>query len=274
MENLSSNVTLDPFDEFEPAYFKLFLLIDIVPFLVGQPAIARLLWVTFTSKKATAILYINVALLLNLQYWIAIVHFIAMHLRSKIYLSVQMLYLAYAQIAGPMSLMCICVERYIAVMRPTSYPQLKRYRFRELCVVATWSFSVTIGFLHLRDFPTVSQTVLEHLPIYCLTAMIVIMVHSSVSIVRALKKGGLGRVTMHPAKKKAFKIVCATLYLVLICYAPVSVVQRIEFPKPTYDNVVLPLCFFFLSVASVVQPLYYLSTQCKITCFKREKKAK
>lgn len=276
MESGSSNFTLDPsqneFFNFGPVYLAVFSLIDILPFLVGQPAIAKLLWITFKSKKATTILNVNVALFQNLQYWISIVHFITMHLRSKIHPKIQTFLFVYAQVGGPMSLTFVCMERYVAVMQPTSYPLLKKYRFREVGVVAVWFFSLGTAFLNV--LASFHENVVRTFPIFWLTVTTVIIVHSSVRIVRALKKCGPGSDTMHPVKKKAFRTVCATLYIVLICYVPVTVCQRIRFSESTYNHVITPVCIFLLSVASVVHPLYYLSTQGKFfTCLKRQNKA-
>lgn len=282
MENVSSNFTHDLSQHqilHTPVYLTVLSLIDIIPFLAGQPVIAKLLWISFTSKKATDILNFNLALFHNLQYCISIVHLFVLFLLPEIQKEILNCLFVYAQIGGPMNLSFICMERYVAVIYPTSYPLLKKYRFREVCAVAVWFVSVPNVFLLAFSVDTpssLSENINDIFPVSLMVAMTVMVVHFSVRIAQALKKSGPGRDKMHPGKRRAFKTVCATLCMALICYTPVTILQRFGSSDETlYHDVIIPLCVFLLSAASVVHPLFYLSTQGKLfSCLKREKKAR
>lgn len=177
-----------------------------------------------------------------------------------------------------MNLSFICMERYVAVIYPTSYPLLKKYRFREVCAAAVWVVSLPISFISTLAVDAASSFGTEAfltLPSGSLVTMLVMVVHSSISITKALKKSGVGNGKMHPSKKKAFKTVLATMYLVMICYAPLTVLQNISFWNPIKEVYIVPISVGFLSVASVAHPLYHLSSQGKLFTFlKPKKKAK
>lgn len=278
MENVSSNFTHD----LDPVYLVALSLFDIIPFLVGQPVIAKLLWISFTSKKATDILNFNLALFHDSQNCLSIVHLFVLFLLPKAQKKILECLFVYVQIGGPMNLSFICMERYVAVIYPTSYPLLKKYRFREVCAVAVWFVSVPMVFLHAFAADSLFSPrgdiyiyIMGILPVLWLTTVTVMVVHFSVRIAQALKKSGLGRDKTHPGKRRAFKTVCATLYVVLFCYAPVTIVQNFRSNATLYNNIIIPLCVFLLSAASVVHPLFYLSAQGKLfSCLKREKKGR
>lgn len=278
MENLFSNVTLNSSKQelchLGLEYVVVLSLIDIITFLVGQPVIAKLLWLAFTSKKTTDILNCNLALFHNLQYLISILHLIALFLLPHSHLQIQMFLLVYVEIGGSMSLSFICLERYAAVIHPTSYPLLKKYRCREVCAATVWLFSVPIALASIMapNAPPNTLSFLTEFPCYVMVSMTAMMVWCSYSIVKTLKKSGPGRDELHPAKKRAFKIVCATSTITLFCYVTVSLLQRSNVGAniQVYDCIVLPVCISLLSAASVVHPLIYLSTQGKLApCLKK-----
>lgn len=276
MENVSSNGSQDRVTSTiceYPPYLIVLTLVDLLPFLVGQPVVAKLLWNTCTSKKAVDTLNFNLALFHYLHYWISIVHLNVMFLVPGFHKDILTFLFVYGQIGGPLSLGFICLERYVAVIYPTSFPLLKKYRFREDCVVSVWLCSLPFAFFRVLSFSQFRENMLDYLPLTWLTGMTIMLVHSSVSIMKALKKSGPGRKGMHPVKKRAFKTVTATLQIVVFCYAPVTVLQRFHFDEALYTCVIVPVCIFLMSAASVVHPLFYLSTQGKVRpCLKRLKK--
>lgn len=274
MENIFSNVTLNSSkpESYTLQPFLFLSLIDIFTVLVGQPVIAALLWITFTSKKNIDILNCNLALFHNLQYFMLVFHLFVLFLLPHAQANLLKFVFVYAQIGGPMNLSFVCMERYVAVIHPTSYPLLKKYRWREVCVVTVWLFSVhsAFGNVFAENSSYIIDTSMQVIPISLMVFMTVLMVRFSVSVARALKRFGPGRNKMHPIKKRAFKTVCATSTIVLFCYIPVTFLQKLKFVNENaYYCVVMPCCILLLSFASVVHPLFYLSTQGKLfTCLK------
>lgn len=259
-------------------YVAVLSVIDIATLVVGQPVMAKLLWSSWTSRKTTDILSLNLGVFHNVYYWICTVHLSLLHLQTSVHKKALRFLFVYGQVGGPMNLCFICMERYVAVIYPTSYPLLKKYRFREVCAVAVWIASVPISFISIFGADTVSflgTDALGALPFISLATTSVMVVHSSISIAKALKKSSVGNAKMHPGKKKAFKTVHATMYLVMICYAPLTILQRLAFVDSVKELYIVPIGVCFLCAASVAHPLYHLSSQGKLFSFlKPKKKAK
>ena len=110
---------------------------DILIILIGQPVIAKLLWTAFHSKK-NDILKINLALFHNIQYLLTTLHVCIIYLNKELNSQIVSFITVYPLIGGPMNLSFICLERYIAVIYPTFYPLLKKYKSREGCALSMW----------------------------------------------------------------------------------------------------------------------------------------
>ena len=72
----------------------------------------------------------------------------------------------YVIVGGPMTLSFICLEWYIAVVHPTSYPLLKRYRCREVCALSVWLLVLPIATLGLisDELRRLNQNGNRHIP--------------------------------------------------------------------------------------------------------------
>lgn len=277
MENLSSNATGN-FSKIQSHLVQesttSLALIDFGTFLLGQPVIMRILWITVTSKKAIDILNFNLVLFYNLQHWVYIVHLFFLLLLPESHNTVLRFLFTYAEVGGPVNLSFISFERHVAVIYPTSYHLLKKHRFREVCVVAVWFMSVPLALVNMfleKYLSPLRRKIYEIASVSWLVILSVIVLHSSISIARVLRKSSPGTDKIHPRMKRAFKCIRATSLTVLVCYIPVTYVQRMT----TDYNLRTSVSMFLLSVASIVQPLMYLSTQGKVfTCTCQEKKAR
>lgn len=275
MENLSRNVT-DESCENRLGYLVSLSLIDIIPFLVGQPVIAKLLWLTVTSKKTTDILNCNLALFHNFQYLTSLLHLIVLWFWPNAHTKILKFLLIYTQIGGPMNLFFICLERYVAVIYPTSYTLLTKYRCRQVCAVTVWLLSLPPALLSVlagEVVSTIREKVLRIIPFHVFMIMTAMIVRCTFGIARMLTKSGTQREKLHPVKKRAFKTICATSTIVLFCHIPVTLMQLLKFTDEyTYDCIITPVGILLLFFASVVHPLFYLSTQGKFfTCLKWKK---
>lgn len=281
MKNISSNSTTEAESQI-PAFLGastvVFLsLNDILLFLIGQPLIIRLLWVTFKSRKTVDILNFNLALINLLHYWISFGHLHFLLLKNRFHHQILKFLCSYGMIGGPSSLLFICLERYIAVVYPMYFQLLRTYRFREVSAALVWCLTLPLSSVYTANGKyqeSYNERILDF-PAFLLVAISVMMMHCSIRIAYLLKQPGPGRAKIHPAKKKAFKTVCTNILVIVTCYSPVAVLQRMSFPVGAARSKVLPVCVFMLSVASVVHPLLYLSGQGKLcVCCKGDKKGK
>lgn len=281
MKNFSSNSTPEAVLQMTafpgPGYIIFLSLNDMVLFVIGQPLVLRLLWVTFKSRKTVDVLNFNLAFINLLHYWISFAHLHLLLLKIRFHYTILKFICLYGMMGGPTSLLFICLERYIAVVYPMYFQLLRTYRFREVCAALVWCLTLPLSSVYISNVQyqgRYNDRILDF-PTFLLVIISLMTLHCSIRMAYLLKQPGPGREKIHPVKMKAFKTVCTNIVVVLTCYTPVAVLQRVTFPKEVDQAQVLPACVFMLSVASVVHPLLYLSAQGKLcTCCKGDKKAK
>lgn len=241
-------------------------VVDVLTVVIGQPLMAKMLWVTCTSGKPTDILSLNLGIFYNLHYWLCTIHLFFLYLLPWLQQTLLRFIFVFSQTGGPLNLAFICMERYVAVIYPTSYRKLKQYRLREVCASSVWILSLTISFIstYLKNNLVISgQGLMDSFPLIWMLTMTSLVVHSSISIAKALKKPGVGNSKLHPGKKKALKTVLATLVIVLLCYGSMSILIRIggNLDEIAINFYLIPPGVGFLSAASVAHPMYHAFSQ-------------
>lgn len=159
--------------------------------------------------------------------------------------------------SGPLFLSCICLDRFVAVLFPVAFGQLKHIKYRlslsalVFCLTFAYSAAKTVG--GLPNFEKVfSGEVL---------ATFSWMVMCNISILWALKKSkGVGKDEIHPLKRKAFKTVLCILLIIVCNYLPpVALFPFEDYYSPgVFRCYIQPVGFAFLNVSSTIQPLVYL----------------
>lgn len=165
--------------------------------------------------------------------------------------------------SGPLFLSCICLDRFVAVIFPIAFSQMKHIKYRvglTLFVFAltfAYASAKTIG--GLPDFEKVfTGEVL---------ATFTWMMICNASILWALKHSrGAGKDEMHPMKKKAFKIVLSILCIIVCNYLPLVALFPFQdhYTPLDFTCYVQPVGYAFLNISSSIQPLIYLSRLEKI----------
>ena len=161
-----------------------------------------------------------------------------------------------------MNLSFICLERYIAVIYPTFYPLLKKYRCREGCSLLVWLLAVPPSLMKAlsEDLHTSMEQGSMDLVAYtilCLTT--VVMLWSNIAILNALKNSQSSTDKQHPVKKRAFQTVRAIFIASFLCYIPAGIMVKYKTVVRNSSCIIAPFCIFLVSVASVVHPMFYLS---------------
>ncbi|KAL2088337.1 hypothetical protein ACEWY4_015236 [Coilia grayii] len=168
------------------------------------------------------------------------------------------LFFAFIATGHPLFQMCICVERYLAVLHPVLFQKYRPLRYRVACSAIVWVMVLPSCVLFLLDrnaaaifWPTVNLIVFPVVIFCCL------------AVLRALCKPGPGdrqrdRAGANQVKVRAFRIIAVitfTQFIILIaniisCYA--RVLEDIQ-KQLTYDMTLLIMISAFL-----VQPLLFL----------------
>ncbi|XP_030592527.1 G-protein coupled receptor 183-like [Archocentrus centrarchus] len=184
--------------------------------------------------------------------------------------------------SGPLFLSCICLDRFVAVLLPIVFGQLKHFKYRlglavlVLCLTFAYSAAKMVG--GLPNFEKIFTGEI--------LAAFAWMLVCNASILRALKKStGAGKDEMHPLKKKAFKTVLSILCIIVFNYLPLVVMFPFEdhYSPDVFRCYVQPAGFAFLNISSTIQPIVYLSRLEKVpflsdacikkisSCFTQEK---
>lgn len=168
--------------------------------------------------------------------------------------------------SGPLFLSCICLDRFVAVLFPVTFGQLKHIKYRlgltvlVLCLTFAYSAAKMVG--GLPNFEKVFTGEI--------LAAFTWMVLCNVSILWALKKSrGAGKDEMHPMKKKAFKMVLSILCVIVFNYLPPVALFPFEdhYSSDVFRCYVQPVGFAFLNISCTIQPLIYLSRLEKVPFF-------
>lgn len=184
--------------------------------------------------------------------------------------------------SGPLFLSCICLDRFIAVLFPIAFGQLKDPKYRVvlsvLVLILTFAYASakTIGGLHNFEKVFTGE----------ILATFVWMTLCNVAILLALKRSrGAGKDKMHPMKRKAFKMVLSILGSIMFYYLPSVALFPFEdyYPPDSFRCYVQPVGYAFVNISSSIQPLIYLSRlekvpflpeSCVKRCYSSEKEKK
>ncbi|XP_047427888.1 G protein-coupled receptor 183-like [Mugil cephalus] len=261
------NATVKPFSVFDgcdhQAEAILFdLILQCINVVVGIPANTFVIAVLIHNRKESTTSDIFLGCLAFMDAYFGVmtpINFINLyHWQSKgVWSSIKFSY-GVKDTSGPLFLSCICLDRFVAVVFPIAFGQLKDFKYRlslsvlVFCLTFAYSAAKTVG--GLPNFEKVfTGEVL---------AAFIWMVVCNISILWVLKRSrGAGKDEMHPMKKKAFKSVLSILCIIIFNYLPPVVLFPFEdhYAPYVFRCYVQPVGFAFLNVSSTIQPLVYLS---------------
>lgn len=261
------NATAKPFSVFDGCDLQvegiLFdLTLQCINVLVGIPANILVIAVLIRNRKepSTSDIFLGCLAFMD-AYFSAIPPIILVnlyHWQSKaVWTAIKFSY-GVKDTSGPLFLSCICLDRFIAVLFPILFGQLKHIKYRlslsvlVFCLTFAYSAAKAVG--GLPNFEKVFTGEI--------LATFTWMVVCNGSILWALKRSrGAGKDEMHPMKKKAFKMVLSILCIIVFNYLPPVALFPFEdvYTPDVFRCYVQPVGFAFLNISSTIQPLVYLS---------------
>lgn len=158
---------------------------------------------------------------------------------------------------APLFLTCICLDRYIAVVHPIVFTNIRDNRIRSGISSFVWvlllAYSLTKSLLGVLSVTEVFSGLI-------LSAFF-IMVFCNISILWVLRRSVAGKEVMSPVKKKAFKMVLILLAIIVVSYLPP--VALMPFAS-TYTFVQLNCqisvsVFSIMDLSSTIEPILYIS---------------
>lgn len=261
-----NNVTIKPFSVFDGCDHQreaiLFdLTLQCVNVVVGIPANMLVIAILISSRKdpSTSDVYLGCLAFMDIYFGVMTpFSFVNIYYwNSKDVWSALKFSYGVKDTSGPLFLSCICLDRFVAVLFPVLFGQLKHMKYRlslsvlVICLTFAYSAAKMIG--GLPDFEKVFTGEI--------LATSVWMVICNSAILWALKKSpGVGKDEMHPLKKKAFKTVLCYLLIIIFNYLPPVVLFPFEdlYSPDVFRCYVQPVGFAFLNISSTIQPFVYL----------------
>ncbi|XP_069022931.1 G-protein coupled receptor 15-like [Embiotoca jacksoni] len=156
---------------------------------------------------------------------------------------------------GPLLLCLMALDSYVGVCHPLLFLRLKDPSLRlSLCLVVYVLTAATCGLIKLYS-PNKWNVILV-----LISTSILIISTCNILILKSLRKSGPNK-KLHPAKKRAFKLVLSSFVLVNVHYLPpISEYLLREFGSTFFSPFSPFTCatYTVLSVSSFVQPMSYL----------------
>ncbi|XP_061536506.1 P2Y purinoceptor 1 [Phycodurus eques] len=158
--------------------------------------------------------------------------------------------------AGVLFLVCVCVDRHMAVVHPVLFASIRNNKIRTGVSMAAWAAIIAYA---LTKCVLGSMSVNGVFTAVVLVALAV-MVLCNVSVIWVLRRSVAGQEAMHPAKKKALKTVLVVLAIIVVNYLP-----PVLMPFAPYYTLMEFRCQIRISVYSImdlscsVEPLLYVT---------------
>ncbi|XP_055366903.1 G-protein coupled receptor 4-like isoform X1 [Betta splendens] len=158
---------------------------------------------------------------------------------------------------APLFLVCICLDRYIAVVFPVLFTSIRDTNIRTGVSVVVWGLILAYG---------LGKCILGHPKVNGIFSGVILfafafMVFCNISVIWVLHRSVAGKEVMHPVKKKAFKMVLMVLVIIIATYLPSVALM----PFVSYYSFMVFNCQISISVYSImdlscsIEPLLYLT---------------
>ncbi|XP_061685873.1 G-protein coupled receptor 4-like [Syngnathoides biaculeatus] len=162
--------------------------------------------------------------------------------------------------AGVLFLVCVCVDRHMAVVHPVLFARVRSNKFRMGVSAGVWAAIAAYALAKCVLGSMRVNGVFSGVVLFALAVMVL----CNASVVWVLRRSVGGKEAMHPAKKKALKMVLVALAIIVVNYLP-----PVLMPFAPYYTRMEFRCQIRISVYSImdlscsVEPLLYVTkTEC------------
>ncbi|XP_054459645.1 G-protein coupled receptor 35-like [Anoplopoma fimbria] len=165
---------------------------------------------------------------------------------------------------APLFLVCICLDRYVAVVHPVLFASNRDNKIRICICAVAWGLILAYGFTKCILGAVSVNEFFSGVILFAFT----VMVFCNISVIWVLRRSVAGKEEMHPVKKKAFRMVLIILAIIVSNYLPPVALM----PFMPYYTFVVFHCQISISVFAImdlscsIEPLLYIT---KIECVDR-----
>ncbi|XP_028289045.1 G-protein coupled receptor 4 [Parambassis ranga] len=158
---------------------------------------------------------------------------------------------------APLFLVCICLDRYMAVVHPVLFAGIPDNKIRIGISVVVWGLILAYG---------MTKSILGVMSVNEIFSGVIlfafaVMVFCNISVIWVLRRSVAGKEKMHPVKKKAFKMVLIILAIIVANYLPPVALM----PFVSYYTFVQFRCqisisvFSFMDLSCSIEPVLYIT---------------
>ncbi|CAB1457717.1 unnamed protein product [Pleuronectes platessa] len=161
--------------------------------------------------------------------------------------------------SSPLFLSCICLDRYMAVVHPITFTELKDRQHRAVLAMLVWLF--ILGYAAAKCVGNIPN--FEKVFTAMILAAFAFMVYCNIAILWVLRQSGPGRDEMHPVKKRAFKMVLIIQAIIVFNYFPPVALFPFQdyFSADVFRCYIHYVAFGLMDFSSTIQPMLYLSKE-------------
>lgn len=181
---------------------------------------------------------------------------------------IQHFFLGFIMTARPCLLALICVERYLAVVKPVAFLRMKSLKYKLAMSAIIWLWTVTTGvcILVLTDF---KNGLVWQIAVCC-----IVNLYCCIATLHALRRPGPGegprqREGMSNVKLKAFRIILILTVSVFLTYVPLVLVVLFKkyFKEEVFADI-LDIFFICTALSGFIQASLFLQRLGKLTFIK------
>ncbi|XP_029921720.1 proteinase-activated receptor 3 [Myripristis murdjan] len=245
-----------------PEVIIFYLTLQFINMFLGIPANIMVLWLIHKNKGDSSTSDIFILHLAVLDVFFCLTP--PLELANIVYLTTSSTWYVLRFFYGikdssPLFLSCICLDRYMAVVHPITFTELKDRRHRAVLAAVVWL--VILAYAAAKCVGTIEN--FEKVFTVMILAAFAFMVFCNIAILWALKQSGPGRDEMHPVKKRAFKMVLIILAIIVFNYFPPVALFPFQhyFTPEVFRCYIHYLAFGLMDFSSSIQPVLYLSKE-------------
>ncbi|TSK62635.1 Hydroxycarboxylic acid receptor 2 [Bagarius yarrelli] len=258
-----------------PYGFIFYFAVKVFNLVLGFPANALVMWHILTRKSEGSTSDVFIFNLAVLDSFFCLMT--PIELTNRLYLNNWGVWylqrLSYGvKDTAPLFLTCICLDRYIAVVHPITFTNIRDNRIRVGISAMAWAMILAYAITEsILGIPSVTKVFTG-----LILSVFIIMIFCNASIIWVLRRNVMGKEAMNPVKKKAFKMVIILLVIIVVNYLPPVACM----PFASSYTFVQRHCqvsvsvYSLMDLSSTVEPILYISKMDKVnicSCLKANK---
>ncbi|XP_017278858.1 proteinase-activated receptor 3 [Kryptolebias marmoratus] len=248
-----------------PYSFIFYYGVKVLNFLVGSPSNIFVIWQIASKKKNTStsdVFFFNLALLDAYFCLMTPIELLNRMVWSNDYVWYFQRFAYGVKDLTPLFLVCICIDRYMAVVHPVTFSRYRDNMARTAISVMVWilimPYGLTKSILGIMSTTDVFGGVILF--------AFAVMVFCNISVIWVLRHSVAGKEVMHPVKKKAFKMVLKNLAIIVINYlTPVATMPFVPYyTYIEYRCFISIIVFSIMDLSCIIEPLLYITKMEKL----------